>query len=141
MKTNLFLMLITLLVSSLGLSSCDNNKEIADGDWPPMKWETKTKMKEEKSGVFKIQTLKEGGTYLFTCTNYHPSISNVFCNASLVNSSKKNFYEGEWGSVSMNNNVLKVILHPNSNSHGITLHIQLMAGDSACRFVFERTER
>ena len=59
MKKLLRINLWLLMCCSLFLSSCEQE----DGDWEPMKWDTKVKSS--------IAVPIEGGTYVFRCTNYH----------------------------------------------------------------------
>lgn len=126
LRINLWL----LMCCSLFLSSCEQE----DGDWEPMKWDTKVKSS--------IAVPIEGGTYVFRCTNYH------FFGLQVLNENGKYIrpeqdedftrLNGEWCTAEVADGVLTVTISPNTEAKKRTAAVGVSAGDVFDGFTFEQ---
>lgn len=136
MKTKDFLGILLLAFFSVaGLSAC-SDKYGDCGDWEPMTWKTEVKM-----GKGSISVPAEGGTYEFTCTNYGKFwFSSVQEDGKYV---EPGYYDairivGKWSWAEVKENVMTVIISPNTTDNRRSVVIVTTAGDIFDYFTFNQ---
>lgn len=133
MRTKLLLAIIAVLFAATYASCSDD-----DGDWPPMRW--KTDVKTSDGGFVVVPA--EGGTYVFTCTNY----SGLWIDyaSETTDGKTKNFYEESgnstinvtWATIKLAEGKLTVTIAPNEAATSRTLCVSTTAGDIFATFKF-----
>lgn len=131
---------ISLLLFCYILTSCSSS--INDGDWPPMKWETKTVMDKKKN----IIVPDSGGIYTFTCKNYNEIwISSMYeyipnVDTTFYYNTKPHNLEGKWSSIKIDNNIVTVAIKESNSKDKRHSQITLTAGDIIDVFFFLQKE-
>lgn len=140
--TKLFLNIMVAFLAISALAGCSG--EELDGDWDLMKW--KTEVKVGKGGY--VEVPKAGGTYQWTCKNYHGFwLSGARETAS--DGSKKSFWiygtESDfnhltttWSTIKAEERVLTVTIAPNETDSTRILEVQVTAGDIFDQFNFRQ---
>lgn len=128
------LSLFLLLIFSATFVACDSK----DGDWKSMKWETNIPITNKKHIV---EASKSGDTYIFKCKNYASFWIDVLYENGKeipINPENDGNVKGEWFSVSIEKNIMTVIVLPNHNNSSRYLFVGLTAGDIFDSFSFKQ---
>ena len=128
MKTKLLLLAALVASLSLCFASCSDDE---DGDWDAMKWKTEVPVSRDANGDYVVQVPEEGGTMVFTCTNYGILYLEVRVD-------KKKLGEGlefseEWGSIKVDQKGLNVTIKPEAKEK----HQEIVVYDTASNFTFK----
>lgn len=136
MKTkDFFRMMFTTLLVVTGLTACGgtDEPEILDGIWPPMEWSAEV----EKN----ITVPAEGGTYLFTCTNYDSFwIAELEEDGQHTERDYDDFQhiQGAWLGAGVEENVMTVTIAPNTGESQRTARLTVTSGDIFDYFTFNQ---
>lgn len=137
MKKKYFLkMFLMVFVAIAGLTACS---EELDGDWPPMEWKTDVNMGKGHT----ISVPADGGTFLFTCTNYGGFwLSDIYEGGQFMEPTPPDYEKiaWKWGSVEVKKNVMTVVISPNESGTERSVKISPTAGDIFDHFTFNQAK-
>ena len=132
-KISLLLLCVILSVFPVG---CGGDEP--DGKWAKMKWNVPSGL-SQVDGIYMVPS--SGGTYKFTCKNYKPWIGHVIeYNVLMPPIEDFHFCEGEWFSVTCDNNDVIFTFQPlgNDDEESRELEVVLTAGDIFDYFTFRQ---
>lgn len=137
-KKDFLRMFLMVFIAMAGLTACSEDEEWI-GRWPPMEWKTDVNMGEGHT----VSVPAEGGTFLFSCTNYDGFwLSDIYEDGRYIEPTPPDFEHiaWKWGSVEVKENVLTVVISPNESGIERSIKIDTTAGDIFDHFTFNQAK-